>query len=274
MAGIGPVERDVAMAFQNLALFPHMTAGDDVVFPLVERKRPRAEIEAKVAEAAGKLHMTHILGKLPGQLSGGERQRVAIARALVRDPVAFLMDDPIIALDARLREETRVELRRVQREVGHTLVYVTQDQEEAISVADRMAIFEDGRIRQIGAPEAIHDDPASDYVAGLLGAPEINLMPLAGARTADGIVALDAPPPMGAARLGIRPEDLSLAPGDAGTITGVEPLGGYTVVTVAADGGPDTRLMLRGQPPVHRGARTGVALGAARFFFEAEGARI
>ena len=274
VAGIGPAERNVAMVFQNLALFPHMTARDNVAFPLVERKRPKAEIEAKVMEAAGKLHMTHILGKLPGQLSGGERQRVAIARALVRDPVAFLMDDPISALDARLREETRVELKRIQREVGHTLVYVTHDQEEAMSVADRMAILEQGRIRQIGAPEAIYDDPSSDYVAGLLGAPEINLMPLSGAGTADGLVALDAPPPAGAARLGIRPEDLSLVPGGAGTITDVEPLGGYTVVTVAADGGPDTRLMLRGQPAVERGARTGVALGAAPFFFDANGARI
>ncbi len=115
---------------------------------------------------------------MPAQLSGGERQRVAIARALVRDPAAYLMDDPISALDARLREETRVELKRIQREAGRTLIYVTHDQEEAMSVADRMAILETGRIRQIGAPVDIYDRPASAYVARLLGSPVMNILPL------------------------------------------------------------------------------------------------
>ena len=147
-----PAERNVAMVFQNLALFPHMTARDNIRFPLVERKVPEAEIEARLADVAAKLHIGHILHKPPAQLSGGERQRVAIARALVRDPAAYLMDDPISALDARLREETRVELKRIQRELGKTLIYVTHDQEEAMSVADRMAILDNGRIRQVGAP--------------------------------------------------------------------------------------------------------------------------
>ncbi len=132
------------MVFQNLALFPHMTAADNVRFPLVERRLPEAEIAGRLADVAEKLHIGHILHKPPAQLSGGERQRVAIARALVRDPAAYLMDDPISALDARLREETRVELKRIQRELGRTLVYVTHDQEEAMSVADRMAILEGG----------------------------------------------------------------------------------------------------------------------------------
>ena len=146
-------------------------------FPLVERKMPEAQIARRLADVAAKLHIGHILHKPPAQLSGGERQRVAIARALVRDPVAYLMDDPISALDARLREETRVELKRIQRELGKTLVYVTHDQEEAMSVADRMAILEDGAIRQIGAPLEIYDHPASIYVARLLGSPMMNILP-------------------------------------------------------------------------------------------------
>ncbi|MGN6582433.1 MAG: ABC transporter ATP-binding protein, partial [Rhizobiaceae bacterium] len=173
---LSPAERNVAMVFQNLALFPHMSARDNVRFPLVERKVPAAEIEKRVAEVSAKLHIGHILHKPPAQLSGGERQRVAIARALVRDPAAYLMDDPISALDARLREETRVELKRIQRELGKTLVYVTHDQEEAMSVADRMAILEKGRIRQIGTPEDIYDTPASVYVAKLLGSPVMNIL--------------------------------------------------------------------------------------------------
>ncbi|WP_287367898.1 ABC transporter ATP-binding protein, partial [Mesorhizobium sp.] len=161
---MSPAERNVAMVFQNLALFPHMSARDNVRFPLVERRVAEAEIEKRVADVAAKLHIGHILHKPPAQLSGGERQRVAIARALVRDPNAYLMDDPISALDARLREETRVELKRIQRELGKTLIYVTHDQEEAMSVADRIAILENGRIRQIGAPAEIYDRPASTYV--------------------------------------------------------------------------------------------------------------
>src|SRR5215216_1362856 len=154
---ISPALRNVAMVFQNLALFPHMSARDNIRFPLAERRVAEAQIERRVADTAAKLHIGHILHKMPAQLSGGERQRVAIARALVRDPVAYLMDDPISALDARLREETRVELKRIQREMGKTLVYVTHDQEEAMSIADRMAILENGRIRQVGTPVEIYD---------------------------------------------------------------------------------------------------------------------
>src|SRR3954451_1541871 len=163
--GVSSAERNVAMVFQNLALFPHMSARDNIRFPLVERKVPSAQIEQRLLDAAAKLLIGHILHKPPAQLSGGERQRVAIARALVRDPNAYLMDDPISALDARLREETRVELKRIQRELGKTLIYVTHDQEEAMSIADRIAILDYGRIRQIGAPAEIYDRPASTYVA-------------------------------------------------------------------------------------------------------------
>lgn len=256
---VGPAERNVAMVFQNLALFPHMTAEQNVRFPLVERKVPEIKIRARVASVSEKLHIGHLLHKLPAHLSGGERQRVAIARALVRDPAAYLMDDPISALDARLREETRVELKRIQRELGHTLIYVTHDQEEAMSIADRMAILENGAIRQIGKPSDIYDRPASQYVAGLLGAPAINLLGIergSGVSAGSGTIQLAGlPVPDGAAGIGIRPEDLKAEPWTAGRpgvparVYEVEPLGGYTVVTLSA-GAEKLRVLMRGQPKV------------------------
>ena len=172
----GPKERNLAMVFQNLALFPHMTAGQNLAFPLVERKLEKAAVIERVAQVAETLHITPLLDKLPAHLSGGERQRVAIGRALVRDPAAFLMDEPIAALDARLREEMRVELKRLQRELHHTIVYVTHDQEEAMSIADRIAVMEAGEIRQIGTPAEIYNLPNSRYVAELIGSPPMNFI--------------------------------------------------------------------------------------------------
>jgi multiple sugar transport system ATP-binding protein len=281
---VSPAERNVAMVFQNLALFPHMTARENIRFPLVERRTPEAEIERKLADVAAKLHIGHILHKPPAQLSGGERQRVAIARALVRDPAAYLMDDPISALDARLREETRVELKRIQRELGKTLIYVTHDQEEAMSVADRMAILEQGAIRQVGTPLEIYDRPASTYVARLLGSPMMNILPLtydAGeARIANGSIAVAGLSFGDVAEVGLRPEDIRVLPWDQGgegrpaKVYEVEPLGGYTVITLDA-GASRVRAMVRGQPDirpdtllalsceasrVHRFARNGSAM--------------
>ena len=273
---VSPAERNVAMVFQNLALFPHMSAEENVRFPLVERGERPEVIRARVAEAATKLHIGHILHKPPAQLSGGERQRVAIARALVRDPVAYLMDDPISALDARLREETRVELKRIQREAGRTLIYVTHDQEEAMAVADRMAILESGRIRQVGTPSEVYDRPVSAYVARLLGAPMMNILPLSQDGTAAGgtIRLPDGLRPPEAASLGIRPEALRVLPwaggsGSAGRVTDVEPLGGYTVVTLEAGETP-LRALLRGQPDIRVDARLalGVDPAQAHFFDE------
>ncbi len=256
----GVAERNVAMVFQNLALFPHMTAKGNIRFPLEERRLPEPQIAARVAEVAEKLHITHILHKPPAQLSGGERQRVAIARALVRDPAAYLMDDPISALDARLREEARVELKRIQTALGRTLVYVTHDQEEAMSVADRMAVLDRGRIVQIGTPSELYDHPASPYAARLLGSPPMNL-------TTD--------PAFGPApQTGIRPEDLTVTPAadGAATITAVEPLGGYTVLTLT-QGAETFRALLRGQPAFQPGTRA--TLSATRIHpFTADGHRL
>ncbi|WP_245467865.1 ABC transporter ATP-binding protein [Mesorhizobium sp. M6A.T.Cr.TU.017.01.1.1] len=279
---VSPAERNVAMVFQNLALFPHMSARDNVRFPLVERRVAEADIERRVADVAAKLHIGHILHKPPAQLSGGERQRVAIARALVRDPAAYLMDDPISALDARLREETRVELKRIQRELGKTLIYVTHDQEEAMSVADRIAILEDGKIRQIGAPAEIYDRPASTYVARLLGSPMMNILKSVrgegGVEAAEGAIRIaDKAAPADAVEIGLRPEDIKVRPWLDGEISDgragrparvfeVEPLGGYTVVTLAA-GQARLRALLRGQPDIRPDAMVAISCEPARVHY-------
>ncbi|MBE7183781.1 MAG: ABC transporter ATP-binding protein [Methylobacterium mesophilicum] len=278
---VSPAARNVAMVFQNLALFPHMTARENVAFPLVERKVPPAQIERRVADVAEKLHIGHILHKSPAHLSGGERQRVAIARALVRDPAAYLMDDPISALDARLREETRVELKRIQRELGKTLIYVTHDQEEAMSVADRMAIMEAGAIRQIGAPVEIYDRPASTYVARLLGSPVMNVLHSVrgnGAlEAAEGTIRLpDRGTPLDATEIGVRPEDLRVAPwvdgasGRPARVFEVEPLGGTTVVTLAA-GETRLRALMRGQPAITPDALVSLSCDPSKIHFFSQG---
>ncbi|TIM75493.1 MAG: ABC transporter ATP-binding protein [Mesorhizobium sp.] len=287
---VSPAERNVAMVFQNLALFPHMSARDNVRFPLVERRIAEADIEKRVDDVAAKLHIGHILHKPPAQLSGGERQRVAIARALVRDPNAYLMDDPISALDARLREETRVELKRIQRELGKTLIYVTHDQEEAMSVADRIAILENGRIRQTGAPAEIYDRPASTYVARLLGSPMMNILKSVrgaeGMEAAEGTIRIaDKAAPADAVEIGLRPEDIKVRPwldrdgtsdGRAGRparVFEVEPLGGYTVVTLAA-GQARLRALLRGQPDIRPDAMVAIFCepGRVHYFGQSGGA--
>ncbi len=274
---VSPAARNVAMVFQNLALFPHMSARENVAFPLVERSVSKNEIDRKVTEVSEKLHIGHILRKPPAQLSGGERQRVAIARALVRDPVAYLMDDPISALDARLREETRVELKRIQRELGKTLIYVTHDQEEAMSVADRMAILEAGVIRQIGAPVEIYDNPISIYVAGLLGSPAMNIL---GAERegdelslAEGAIRLPTGTvPKGTVQIGVRPENLRVTPLENPDTPlrilaeEVEPLGGYTVVTVRA-GQTQMRALLRGQPRIEPATPVSLSCDIDKFHY-------
>ena len=234
MGNVSPPDRNVAMVFQNLALFPHMTALENVRFPLVERKIDEATIKARVAEVTAKLHMGHILHKPPAQLSGGERQRVAIARALVRDPVAYLMDDPISALDARLREETRVELRRMQQDMAKTLIYVTHDQEEAMSVSDQMLILKEGRVCQIGAPHDLYDRPNSAYVASMLGAPAMNM-----AESADAISAISNALDLsqGTKMVGIRPEHLKVERKEgSGRVMAIEPLGATTILSIEAAG--------------------------------------
>jgi ABC-type sugar transport system ATPase subunit len=172
-----PGERNVAMVFQNYALYPHMTVEENIAFPLKMDKVPKAQIPGLVREAAQKVKINELLHRRPGQLSGGQQQRCALARAIVRKPRLFLLDEPLSNLDARLRLETRIELKRLHKSLDATTIYVTHDQEEAITMADRMAIFLDGRIIQIGTPEDVFNHPETTDVAAFIGSPPMNLLP-------------------------------------------------------------------------------------------------
>jgi ABC-type sugar transport system ATPase subunit len=171
-----PGERDVAMVFQNYALYPHMTVRDNIAFPLKMEKIPKPKINELVIEAAERVKIGHLLLRRPGQLSGGQQQRCALARAIVRKPRLFLLDEPLSNLDAQLRLETRVELKKVQRNLNVTAVYVTHDQEEAMTLADRMAVFLDGEIMQIGTPNEVFNQPRTVQVAAFIGSPPMNLL--------------------------------------------------------------------------------------------------
>jgi len=172
-----PAERDIAMVFQNYALYPHMTVGENIGFPLKMDKIADVEIRSRVFEAAEKVHIEHLLGRRPGELSGGQQQRCALARAIVRRPRLFLLDEPLSNLDAQLRLETRVELKKLQLGLDVTTIYVTHDQEEAMTLADRLAVFFDGEIKQIGTPAEVFNRPRTTQVAAFIGSPPMNLLP-------------------------------------------------------------------------------------------------
>ena len=178
-------DRDIAMVFQSYALYPHMTVYENIAFPLEMGKLPAAEIEPAVKDAARKVKIDHLLDRKPGQLSGGQQQRCALARAIVRKARLFLLDEPLSNLDAKLRMETRAELKKLQRSLGVTAVYVTHDQEEAMTLADRMAVFMAGEIQQVGRPSEVFAKPNSIDVAAFIGSPPMNLLP---ARFFDGDV--------------------------------------------------------------------------------------
>ncbi len=192
-----PRDRNISMVFQNYALYPHMTVRENLGFSLHIAKRPKAEIEAAVAEAAEILSLTPLLDRKPGQLSGGQRQRVAMGRAIVRHPDVFLFDEPLSNLDAKLRTQMRVEIKRLHQKVGTTIIYVTHDQVEAMTLADRIVIMRDGHIVQIGTPLEVFEQPVNAFVATFIGSPPMNLLPgtvQAGTvRLADG-TALPLPP--------------------------------------------------------------------------------
>ena len=222
---VGPAERDVAFVFQQYSLYPHYTVFENLAFPLKapRRRLPKGEIEATVREVARMLRIDHKLGNRATQLSGGEMQRVAIGRALVRRPSIYLMDEPLSSLDAKLRAELRVELKRIQSELGATILYVTHDQIEAMTLADRVGVLREGRLVQIGTPRQVYGDPHSIYVAQRLGSPTINLVEpaLLGVTTLASEVKT----------VGLRPEDVTLAGGGRpARILQLEPLGAETVV--------------------------------------------
>ena len=168
---VAPRERDIAMVFQDYALYPQMTVYDNLAFALRRRKTPKDRIDEQVRRAAGALELDELLERKPRQLSGGQQQRVALGRALVRDPQVFLMDEPLSNLDAKLRVQTRGEIKRLQKEIGTTTVYVTHDQVEAMTMGDRIAVMNHGRLEQVGTPAELYDEPANVFVAGFIGSP-------------------------------------------------------------------------------------------------------
>ena len=212
---VDPADRDIAMVFQNYALYPHMTVRKNIGYGLKNRGVPKEVIEAKVQEAAGMLNLTEYLDRKPAQLSGGQRQRVAMGRAVVRDPALFLFDEPLSNLDAKLRNQMRIEIKALQRRLGVTSVYVTHDQVEAMTMADRIIVLSDGQIEQIGTPAEIYHHPASTFVASFMGAPPMNLF---AGRIEGGEVRINGGTALmpasdrseQAVTLGIRPEDVVL----------------------------------------------------------------
>jgi multiple sugar transport system ATP-binding protein len=235
-----PAERDVAFVFQQYSLYPTMTVYDNLAFPLRSpmRKTSEPEIKLKVEATAEKLRITHLMKRKTAQLSGGEMQRVAIGRAIVREPRLFLMDEPLSNLDAKLREALRVELKHLQKTQGSTTLFVTHDQIEALTMADRIAVLHEGRVVQQGTPDDIYDRPGTTFVAQLVGAPKINLLPAArsGGTVAVKGSGLSIPAPRMALPdsflVGIRPEDIRPDPKGhfAAKVTLTEPLGVETIL--------------------------------------------
>ncbi|MDQ0473568.1 ABC transporter ATP-binding protein [Labrys wisconsinensis] len=264
-----PAVRDVAFVFQQYSLYPHLSVYDNLAFPLRSptRRTPEAEIRAKVDSIARLLHIEGKLANRATELSGGQMQRVAIGRALVRSPAVYLMDEPLSSLDAKLRAELRLELKHIQQDLGATMLYVTHDQTEAMTMASRIGVIDRGRLVQVGSPREIYENPVNTYVATRLGQPGINLVPAG--------VFRDSGLPSATQTVGVRTEHLAIAkggPGLAATVTRIEHLGdqshlhldltGRTIVTLAD---PDSAFAA--------GDRVGVSLKGA-LLFDANGERV
>jgi len=251
---VDPGRRDVAMVFQSYALYPHKSVRENIAFGLRMRGRPAPEIARSVAQVAERLGLTPLLDRRPAALSGGERQRTALARALAREPAAFLLDEPLSNLDARLRQDTRVEIARLHSELGATMLYVTHDQEEAMTLGQRVAVLRAGRLQQVDPPRTVYAAPVNTFVAGFFGSPPMNLLPgecLAGARAAGRLA-------------GFRPEHVEPdAPdaGPAGVVETVEELGPSRILHVRLEGDGAQALRVRLRRPATDAARGGDRLG-------------
>jgi multiple sugar transport system ATP-binding protein len=216
-----PSERGIAMVFQSYALYPHLTVAENIGFGLSLAKRPKAEIAERVRQTADVLQLSHLLDRKPKALSGGQRQRVAIGRAIIRNPKVFLFDEPLSNLDASLRAQMRIELTELHAKLGATMIYVTHDQVEAMTMADKIVVLNGGQIEQVGTPMALYNNPASPFVAGFIGSPKMNLF--------EGEIAAKE----GCRTYGIRPEHISLSSTDGkwqGKVRHIERLGADTVV--------------------------------------------
>jgi multiple sugar transport system ATP-binding protein len=250
-----PAERDLAMVFQSYALYPKQTAAQNIASPLRARRMSKADIEANVQRVAELLHIEPLLNRNPAQMSGGQMQRVALGRALVRDPRAFLMDEPLTNLDLKLRVEMRTELTRIHRSLGKTFLYVTNDQVEAMSMADRVAVLRAGTVQQVGPPTEIYDRPANRWVATFVGSPRMNLLECTANGRLEGSGWSLPNPGFGVhgdtkALLGVRSEDLSLDVREEsasldGVVYAVEPLGDRTLVDIEIGG---QRVIVKASP--------------------------
>jgi multiple sugar transport system ATP-binding protein len=253
---VQPRDRDIAMVFQSYALYPHMTVAENIAYPLRIRGMEKAARAAAVERVATALEVGHLLDRRPKQLSGGQRQRIALARAIVREPAVFLMDEPLSNLDAKLRASARGEIKRLQKRLETTTLYVTHDQAEAMTMADQVAVMRDGELQQVAPPNELYDRPANRFVATFVGSPPMNVVPgsidpdtrsfaAAGSRIPLG-ARYDEVAATGAEELGIRPEDLTVAPaggtGLVGEVYVVEPMGNETLVDVLVG---ETRIMAR-----------------------------
>ncbi|NJM83100.1 MAG: ATP-binding cassette domain-containing protein [Tabrizicola sp.] len=222
---VAPARRELAMVFQSYALYPHLNVRDNMGLALKQAGKPRAEIAASTDRAAGMLSLQALMERRPAELSGGQRQRVAIGRAIVRRPKLFLFDEPLSNLDAALRVATRIEIARLHRELGATMIYVTHDQVEAMTLADRIVVLRAGEVEQVGSPMELYNNPANTFVAGFIGSPQMNFLDAAALGFAPG-------------KVGIRPEHLQLSrrAGEiAGSVSHIEKLGGETLVYLRSD---------------------------------------
>jgi lactose/L-arabinose transport system ATP-binding protein len=271
---LDPSLRGVAMVFQTYALYPHMNVRDNMGFGLKMNGHPKAEIAAKVAEATRILKLEPYLDRKPAALSGGQRQRVSIGRAIVRGPEVFLFDEPLSNLDAELRVEMRVEIARLHREIGATMIYVTHDQVEAMTLADKIVVLRAGRIEQVGAPMDLYRDPDNKFVAGFIGSPAMNFLTgtaQGGTVTVAGMQAsfADVIPAQhdGAVIVGLRAEHLAVDPaGDSHLVELTESLGGVSFVYLTCANGEKIVVEERGDHRSAVGARVGVTIDKSRLY--------
>jgi multiple sugar transport system ATP-binding protein len=286
VVGLEPKDRDVALVFQSYALYPHLSAQENIRYPLKVRRLSRAEQDRKVERVAEMLGIGPLLPRRPAQLSGGEQQRVALARAIVREPRVFLMDEPLSNLDAKLRVHTRTELKTLQRELGTTMVFVTHDQAEAMSLANRIAVLNAGELQQVGTPDEVYDHPANVFVAEFIGSPPMNL--LEATREGTELVVAGSwrlPAPKlepnggsgdGALTVGLRPEGVAVTNGgQPAEVVAVEPLGSEVIIDVRIN---DVVLKVRAAPDVRPEAGSTIGLradpAAVRVFDRSSGAAL
>jgi multiple sugar transport system ATP-binding protein len=276
VTAIPPQDRDIAMVFQTYALYPHMTVRENLAFGLRMRRVGREIIDERVNEAARALALEPVLDRKPAQLSGGQRQRVALGRAIVREPKVFLFDEPLSNLDAKLRVETRAELARLHRRLGATIIYVTHDQEEAMTLGSRVAVMRDGFLQQVAPPMEMYRRPANRFVAGFVGSPAMNFL-------AGEIVPSIATPANRNNTLGVRPHDVSLVPQGSGNLDAlvdvVEPRGSELLVylRLGPDGsGPELRVVAPPETAVEAEKVVGVRFDPARlhWFDDGSGRRV